>query len=766
MHNTLYYVQQIEKHFGYASGSAKCIASFIYEKYFCDVKLIDNNKLQHVACDRELDCLYTIYLILMLCHNLDNKDVCLNLESIFTPGGVLDTYKAYEKESIRLYALSYPQDKKHFRAVHFDKKLFEGYIQRISHSLLECIEYKDSNLIDSASFASAADNIKDMAAAQAITDTQDSALKAVDRDCEDNNSSTDKECPLILSLNRLYIRRNYLYESYIAQYIATKEKNRYIDEAKIQGILPKLFNIREGELNYQLLCALLSIYQGFSIISGGPGTGKTTTVLKLLFLHLYLNQGQNLDIRLCAPTGKAAGRMKESIVLGLNYLKYSFKDDSALLTLIDKIPTEACTIHSLIGVMPRSSKSKYNENNKLTIDVLIVDEVSMVDMALFVKLLKAIEDKTMVIMLGDKDQLCSVEAGSVLGDICQTFFNHNLLKDETLSFISRLSGYSKDEIQKQEAISEHVGLLKKSHRFKEGSSIFNLALQVNAPLHENFTAEDKLGALKNILNTINNNQNDNIALYEMDDENKSFDIKDVIFNITNKALVAADESKIKDGDDRASYEPYLSLLCKHDFSVDIYNRGGLTIEDVFKQMNRFRILCSNREGDLGCSRLCYEIESAIKRKYGFGDTEFFPGRIILVTRNNKILDLNNGDVGFVAYDRANRGTDREKNLYVWFLSKDSSREGAVRIPIAFLDSYESAFCMTIHKSQGSEYDHVLIALSSRYNEVLTKELIYTAITRAREYVSLFYSKSIFFKACLEEVKRQSGLKDRLLYSLK
>ena len=111
MHNTLYYVQQIEKHFGYASGSAKCIASFIYEKYFCDVKLIDNNKLQHVACDRELDCLYTIYLILMLCHNLDNKDVCLNLESIFTPGGVLDTYKAYEKESIRLYALSYPQDK-------------------------------------------------------------------------------------------------------------------------------------------------------------------------------------------------------------------------------------------------------------------------------------------------------------------------------------------------------------------------------------------------------------------------------------------------------------------------------------------------------------------------------------------------------------------------------------------------------------------------------------------------------------------------------
>lgn len=727
--DNLRFVEEISKSFAYLNSSALCFSSFIYKKYFANNKLAYTNEEQLHSDIGDLDCTYTIFLILMLFYNLDNKDVCLKLTNLIESNFL--AYKTYEKERLDAYKFRHIKEQRNLRTIDINKDLFKEYLDRVKKGLVQPIYV-------------------------AINDKKESV------------NNVDEEKPFVLSFDRLYIRRNYLYENFIASYIVLKaqSKNTNLDKDKIKDLLPLLFDKEAGdECNHQLLSALLSLYQNFCVISGGPGTGKTTTVLKLLFMHLYLNQDKDLHIKLCAPTGKAAGRMKESIINGKKALAQKFKDNEVMLNLLDKIPTDSTTIHTLIGVRAHSSKAKFNETNKLVTDILIVDEVSMVDMALFVKLLKALDNNTVVIMLGDKDQLCSVEAGSILGDICSALFKNKILSDDTLDYLSYMSGYTKESILNSQALTEIVSLLIKSHRFKEGSAIYNLASVVNATVDNNNSLETKTKNVKGCIDGIVKNKECGVFIQTIKNLDTYQDTIKVINNITNEAIAKKEDTGPQ------NYSSYLNLLKSHDFFVsdgsDDSNVNCLKVSDVFKQLDRYRILCSNRDGVLGCNRLSKEIEMAICKKYGFGQTEFFPGRVILITRNNKILKLNNGDVGFIAKDIRFKGSDKENNLYVWFISSDINNKGqCLRVPIGFLDSFESGFCMTIHKSQGSEYEHVKIALSLVDNNVLTKELIYTAITRAKEYATLLFNEKVFYEAIGREVQRESGLENRLSYLFK
>ena len=734
--DNLRFVEEISKSFAYLNSSALCFSSFIYKKYFENNKIVYKSEEQLHSDIGDLDCTYTIFLILMLFYNLDNKDVCLKLTNLAQSN--FKAYKTYEKERLDAYKFRHIKEQRNLRTIDINKDLFKAYLDRVKKGLVKPI----------------------YAFLQDVSDT-----KSTFDDSNDSVSCIKDERPFVLSFDRLYVRRSFLYENFIASYIAKKAQNKNInlDKDKIKDLLAMLFDKEAGdECNHQLLSALLSLYQNFCVISGGPGTGKTTTVLKLLFMHLYLNQDKDLRIKLCAPTGKAAGRMKESIINGKKALAYKFKDNDYMLNLLDMIPTESSTIHTLIGVKAHSSLAKFNENNKLVTDILIVDEVSMVDMALFVKLLKALDDNTVVIMLGDKDQLCSVEAGSILGDICSALFKNKILSDDTLDYLSYMSGYTKESILKSQALTEIVSLLVKSHRFKEGSAIYNLASSVNTNL-SNESKDTKIKSVKSLISSIVKNKDCGVFIQTIKNLDTYQDTMSLINDITNEAIDKKDESGPQ------NYSAYLNLLKSHDFFVSdgCDDDNCLKVTDVFKQLDRYRILCSNRDGVLGCNRLSKEIEMAICKKYGFGQNEFFPGRVILVTRNNKILKLNNGDVGFIAKDIRFKGGDKENNLYVWFISSDINNKGqCLRVPIGFLDSFESGFCMTIHKSQGSEYEHVKIALSLADNNVLTKELIYTAITRAKEYATLLYNEKVFYEAIGREVQRESGLENRLSYLFK
>ncbi len=594
-----------------------------------------------------------------------------------------------------------------------------------------------------------------------------SDIEAAFKECSDligNAESSDK--PLISDLGRLYIRRNFCYETKIADFIkkASKEKGEQNlskdEENTVKALLDVLFERAEddpgkaAEFDMQKIAAAMAAVSHFCIITGGPGTGKTTTVAKLLLLLQKINPSKN-NILLCAPTGKAAGRMTESIKSQFKEednpkvgdLSYSFPklfpDAKEREEIKNRICKTAVTVDKLLGSIPHKAHKIRNADNKIDCDILIVDEVSMVDAANFAKLCEAIRDDTKVIMLGDKDQLASVEAGSVLSDLCNDLSDSSRVFDENkISLISTLTGYSVDKLRTTD-ISNNSVQLNFSYRFAHFAGIGAIAKAVNEAYREK-NEEYFVSLLKKPLQ-----YKEHVELTEIKDSTK--------WKERNSFL----ESKCQDI--ACGYDNYLKAL-KECHGGDAFSTG-ITEADakkIFSKLDEFRILCSNREGLYGVSRINDEIEKIIKRKLhdinvkaGVIDSEWFIGKVILITKNNYALKLSNGDVGFVAAEKKNDGSAGP--LKVWFGDKNS----VFNVSPVFITEFDNGYAMTIHKSQGSEYKNVCMFLSTKLNQVMTKELVYTGITRAKEHISIYSDEKVFLDACRRRVSRESGLMERI-----
>ena len=301
---------------------------------------------------------------------------------------------------------------------------------------------------------------------------------------------------------RIYFRSFYVYEHCASSFVKEKShsKTEYCQSEidYLKNALSILFDDSNAKVNWQKVAAASSYLSDFSVICGGPGTGKTTTVLKLLMLLLAKDPDEHKQILLCAPTGKAATRMVESIEgqlqKGSDFLK-TFKllcDDNHVQEsqkLLDMIPKTATTVHKCIKVIPHKEKPVYNESNPLPCDILVVDEVSMISLSLFAKLIKAIGPNTKVILLGDKDQLFSVEPGTVFSDLCSVLNQKNPISKAKLKLLSEITSYSEDSLLQKNGlgynISENVSMLVESHRFKSTSKLGLLATRVNQITEDN-----------------------------------------------------------------------------------------------------------------------------------------------------------------------------------------------------------------------------------------------------------------------------------------
>lgn len=483
---------------------------------------------------------------------------------------------------------------------------------------------------------------------------------------EPNPKSQVNPLPLVIEQNRLYLHRYWNYENRLAMQIKAMnqaEVNGNRPVAATELLLDRYFAASD-ETDDQREAAKMAAQQSFCIITGGPGTGKTFTVVKILALLQELAE-QPLHIALAAPTGKAAMRLQESI--GFSKTKLPCSD-----AIKNRIPETVTTLHRLLGAMPPSPYFRHHAGKPLVHDLVVVDEASMVDLALMSKLLDALKPGARLILLGDKDQLASVESGAVLADLAVA-----------------------------ETLQSNVYTLKKSHRF--GGVIKELAEAVNLQ-------QDELAW--QILSTRGDG-----AVQCLD-----ADLVD---------YVAAQQAE------------YLQLI-----------KAGAGFDRIFQAFSRFQVLCSNRQGKNSVADINYRVEQKLAEQQRIALSGlWYPGRPVMVTQNNPALHLYNGDIGICMTD----SVDSTEKLMVYFQRADGSVKKYLpaRVPHC-----ETVFAMTIHKSQGSEFEEVLIVLPEAINPVLTKELLYTAITRAKQTIKLVAGEAVFTATARQKIDRVTGLVDK------
>lgn len=574
---------------------------------------------------------------------------------------------------------------------------------------------------------------------------------------------------------RLYLRSYFHYENTVCDYIKT-QNNRMnsLDDTELE-FYKKALNVlfdSEDEIEYQKIAAAQSAINQFSVICGGPGTGKTTTVIKLLLLLLAANKRAPLKITLCAPTGKASSRMVESISSGL--LTPNIGDAIRRLCELNKdlseeelkksIPTSATTIHRVLGIYPHKEIPKYNESNKLDCDIIVIDEVSMISLSLFSKIIKALPEKTKVIMLGDKDQLNSVQPGSVLADICSQLYKDKTISEQKLSVISKITSYSHEDLcrkyNNQSAISDNVSLLLKSRRFDSNSVLGIVANNINASnkIGDEYCkkTDENIAKATSIEDLFRSDKE--VSFCNIADKSRKYQLKFA----TSIAREIVDKYS-KDG-------AYINLLEQCNYIVD-KNNPELS-KKIFNALDKYRVLCALNEGCLGTKVINSEIAKLLHKRIQSKKTkfraeiplknqegEFAVGSVILITENDKLLGVDNGEVGFVAYD--SKESMQKGSVKVFFPAIDKN-EPRVISPER-LKKYDAGFAMTIHKSQGCEYQHVCMVLPPIDNPIMTKELIYTGITRAKASlgadprVYIIGDEKLFLSSIVKRVKRESGL---------
>lgn len=515
--------------------------------------------------------------------------------------------------------------------------------------------------------------------------------------------------PLILHENKLYFQRLWLYEKQVAQFFGLGQQ-LYIsnDKQKMIDIINNLFpDTHSGEIDWQKVAVVSALTRRIAIISGGPGTGKTTTISKLLVALVKIIQepdAKKIQIMATAPTGKAAARLTESLSNALSHLNLPS-------SIKNSLPTEAITLHRLLGARPNTNQYSYNEQNKLSIDVLLIDEASMVDLPMMAKVIAALPAHCRLILLGDKEQLSSVEAGAVFGDLCELY--HRGYSQPHVKMINELCAYQLTGKTEEVSLADCVCLLQKSYRFNNHSGIGQLANLIKAGEHQT------------VLKLLNNNQH-----------------IDVIYNtlINQQQYLKAIEYSVN------HYRNYFLEIVKQP----------VNIKHILNYFAQYRLLCALREGAFGVDGLNKVIEQTLENQQIIQRTRqqpWYVGRPIMILRNSFTLGLFNGDIGITLPD-----PDDASKLRVYFLLPNGEIKGfsPYRLP-----EHETVYAMTIHKSQGSEFDHISIVLPNEYSPILTRSLLYTAVTRAKQKVAIFSESTILTRTIQTKTQRQSGLLTQL-----
>lgn len=494
-----------------------------------------------------------------------------------------------------------------------------------------------------------------------ISESEKSVLRQSKLVTETDKIDVIPQTVLVVFYNKLYLQRYFVYEARLARQLkqlSSCQTNDKLDKKLADLLFPELLD--EGEVNYQRLAAEKALISSFLIISGGPGTGKTTTTVRLLALLMHSIRN-DCKIALCAPTGKAAQRLFESITQGVRLLPEEQQKEATAW-----LPQSAMTLHRLLGFKRNSIHFKHNYENPLSYDLVVVDEASMVDLAMMSKLVDSLKPESRLLLLGDKDQLTSVESGTVLSAV--------------------LHGLPDCSVE-----------LQKTYRFK--TNIKTIAEAVKAG----------------------------------DETTVSSFIGPYLMSVNWQAVI------------KEQYHNYLHLAAKA--SVE-------DINSLFTEFKSFMVLCSTRKGRRGVEGINVLIEDHLRATGIFSATEtWYSGRPVIVNRNDYDLGLYNGDIGICIRDVAG-------SLRVWFEDGDSFKS----FPATPLHSCETVYAMTIHKSQGSEFDNVIVVLPEVDSRVLSRELLYTGITRAKESVMIVGDKSIVATAVGRVNQRGSGL-TKMLTSL-
>ncbi len=503
--------------------------------------------------------------------------------------------------------------------------------------------------------------------------------------------------PMILEGQRLYLGKYWQFEQGVAEQLLSRlQQDRQADVGQLREGLNQYFGDLTETTDWQRIAAAISVLNPLSVITGGPGTGKTTTVMKVLLL--LLAQEPLLDIRLLAPTGKAAARLSESITRQLGNMDIPEN-------VRDRIPNKVSTIHRFLRPDHRG-RFRHNRRHPIITDLVIVDEVSMVDLPLMSRLLDALPGSTRLIFLGDRYQLSSVEAGSVLADICGPLpagrYGQPLVAQlgRVGAVTPALLDVSEDLMPVRDAIIE----LQHSYRFDANSGIGALASRVNDGVTDWNQYESVFRAFSDI-----------------------------------------DQYDWGQGSELPG-DMQLRLM---QWYGD-YLRAE-TLDQAWQRLNQVRVLSATRQGTGSVAWMNQLIEEELSSQ-GVLKTgeEFYHGRPIMVTRNDYGLGIFNGDVGLI--------WETEAGKFAWF----EDPEGGLRpISVHQLPEHETAFALTVHKSQGSEYDRVLMVLPEEQVAVVTRELIYTGITRARSELAIVSNTDVLMQGCTRRTSRGSGLAQRL-----
>lgn len=496
-------------------------------------------------------------------------------------------------------------------------------------------------------------------------------------------SDGNVRAPLVLDDDRLYLHRYYDYQRRLARVLVDRRAASFtIDDAKLGATLDRLFAGDAAQLAVspsaagfeadaaQRSAAETAVRRGLTIISGGPGTGKTSTVVRIL--AALIEADPHLRAVLVAPTGKAATRLSESIRTQRASLAVSPE-------IAAKIPEAASTVHRALGFRPQSpTRFAHDREHPLAADVVVLDEASMVDLAMMTKLVEAVPRHARLIMLGDKDQLASVAAGHVLGDIAEAASPGGPL---AASFAS----------------------LTKSHRFSESGGIGALARAIKAGDEDAVMVTLRAG-------------NDEVAWQPNDAPDAEARLRELTV---------------------AGWVP-------------LFRKLG-SPETALSALPAFQLLCAHRRGRWGAEHLTRETRLWLTAgEHVPPGEEWYPGRPVIVLVNDHAQDMWNGDTGIVL-------RDADDILRVHFPRAGDGPERTRALSLAQLPTHASFYATTIHKAQGSGFDHVVAVLPPEPSPVITRELLYTAVTRARKKVTLVASEAVVRHAVRTRVQRASGL---------
>ncbi|HRZ44907.1 MAG TPA: exodeoxyribonuclease V subunit alpha [Candidatus Paceibacterota bacterium] len=553
--------------------------------------------------------------------------------------------------------------------------------------------------------------------------------------------------PLILDgSGRLYLHRYWQYEQAIAQDLRQRcqQPPFDLDREAIRYSLKQLFPAANPEPNWQKIAAFTAVRQPFSIITGGPGTGKTWAIAAVLAVLLDQPGSETLSIRLAAPTGKAAARLQESLARSLDQLACAPEVKGRLQAM-----GLGTTIHRLLEANPRSAGFRYHRDHPLPAQVLVIDEASMVSLSLMARLLAAFgKCGTRLVLVGDKDQLPSVDPGAVLGDLGRAA-SVNRFSSPFVEEYRRCTGETLDAAGDAggpagNPLRDAVVQLQVNYRSGDAAVLNSVSARVNAGDHVKvcrLLQEAGPGGSP--------------IAWQSPHEPPHRPLRDG---------AQGEARSLDSGGQRASPrpegappDPLAIRKAIRDLVAEHYAPAleAASPEKAIESLSRFRILCAVREGPFGWIALNRAVEAVLAEALPHLAPRIrlgaYPGKPVMVTANNYALLLYNGDTG-VCWT-----ADNGASLFHF-----PDEKGRLRaIARERLPECETAYAMTIHKSQGSEFDHVLIVLPDADSPLLTRELVYTGLTRAKKSARLLCGQALLSEAIQRTAQRRSGLAEAL-----